>query len=125
MLRIKTLLFGTGLMDPTITGKKCVTIRRFRPEAHHFMKNEVVIGIFEEGLNILISMTAGTGIKTFAKLTDKEAQGSGFKDAKDAFEGLKKFYTDLKKGDIAAVIRYEVLKVKGIPVISFPKTIAE
>ncbi|MCK9352516.1 MAG: hypothetical protein M0P76_07100 [Candidatus Pacebacteria bacterium] len=82
-------------------GKKKITIRKYREGVHDFNKDEVFVGIFKDGLNILLVAT-----------TD------GFTDADDAFLGLKRYYPELKRTDNAAVIRYRVYSVDDVPSVS-------
>lgn len=116
---MKKLIFGRGLLLPTLRQNKKITIRKFRKEAHDFIEGETFIGVFQDGLNIILVATKDTVVKTFNKLTDKEAQEDGYKNAKDAFKKLKKgFYPDLKQEDTAAVIRYEILQIDKTLVVS-------
>ena len=115
---IPELTFGEGLMNPTLRSEKKITIRNYRPAAHDFTKGETVIGVFKDGLNILLRITADTEKKPFSELTDDEAREDGFKSAKNAFRGLKSYYPDLQKSDTAAIIRYEVLSVGRVPTVS-------
>src|SRR5262245_3901857 len=108
MNQLKKLLFGPGLMEPTITGGKRVTLRKYRPEAHNFEQYQIVYGAFEDGLNILIEITRKPVPKPFSRMTDEEAQGSGYKNAEEAFEGLKKFYTNLQKDDLMVAVHYKI-----------------
>ncbi len=119
MTSVRKLVFGEGLMAPTIRGPKTATIRRYRPEAHDFKKGEVFVGEFKDGLNILMQATADTETKPVNKLGDSESRESGFKDAKDARIGLRHWYPDLKMTEMAAIIRHEVLKVNDTPVVTF------
>ncbi|MEK7637835.1 MAG: ASCH domain-containing protein [Patescibacteria group bacterium] len=115
---MKRLIFGAGLLSPTLTGDKKMTLRRYRAGSHDFEEGEAVIGEFKDGLNLLLRITADTKKKPFSKLTDEEARADGFADAADAFENLKEYYPDLKKSDLMATICYEVFGVDGIPVVS-------
>jgi len=119
MTTLKELLFGEGLMSPTISGDKLITLRRYRKDAHDFLKGEIVRGIFKDGLTILLRITADTEVKPFDELTDGEARQDGFADAAAAFEGLKTYYPDLKRSDLAATIRYEVFSVDGARAVEY------
>lgn len=119
MDKIKELVFGEGLMTPSLEGEKRLTLRRYRPESHDFKKGEIVVGIFKDGLDVLLKITADTLTKPFGKVTDREAKDWGRGDAASLFEGLLDYYPDLKKTDTLAVIEFEVLKVSGVPVVRF------
>ena len=125
MSAIKKIVFGEGLMWSTVREQKTATIRRYRPEAHDLKKGEVFVGEFKDGLDILMQATADTETKPFKELGDKESKESGFKDAKDAKSGLKHWYQDLKMTEMAAILRHEVYKVNGIPVVSFNEHASE
>ena len=115
-MAMKELVFGEGLLGATLSGEKQATIRRYRPEAHDFKKDEIVLGVFKDGWSILLRITDDTVVKPLSKLSDEEARASGFKDARDARKGLKRWYPDLKRTDTAAVVRHEILKVDGVQV---------
>lgn len=118
MAEMQRLIFAEGLMAPTLTGDKQITLRKYRAGAHDFVKGEVIRGEFKDGLNILLQITADTERKLFSELTDQEAQADGFDSAEDAFNGLKDYYPDLQKTDLLATIRYEVVKVNEVPAVS-------
>jgi hypothetical protein len=118
---MKRLVFGEGLMGPSLSGEKMITLRKYRPGAHDFTQGEMVIGEFKDGLDVLLTITADTEKKPFSEITDDEARADGYKNAQEAFQGLKDYYPDLKKSDIAAKIRFEILKVTQVPVVSLNK----
>ncbi|KKT60250.1 hypothetical protein A3G55_02445 [Candidatus Giovannonibacteria bacterium RIFCSPLOWO2_12_FULL_44_25] len=118
MAEMKRLIFGEGLMFPTLTGEKQITLRKYRAGSHDFVKGEVIRGEFKDGLNVLLQITADTEKKPFNELTDAEAQADGFNNAEDAFNGLKDYYPDLQKTDLLATIRYEIVKVDGTHAVS-------
>jgi hypothetical protein len=105
----KTLLFGPGLLFPTLEGSKRVTIRRFRPEAHVFVEGEEFVGIFADGKDVLLVATADTVVRTFAEITDSEAREDGYDDATAMFEGMKQYYPDLQLTDSVGIIRYRTV----------------
>ena len=113
----KKLIFGKGLMLPTISGAKKITLRKYRSGSHDFQKNELVFGEFMDGFTIILRITADTEIMAFSGLTDEIAREDGYENANDAFTKLKQYYPDLKKEDPLALIRY------GIPAITGEKTI--
>lgn len=118
---MKELVFGKGLMVPFLDGEKRFTVRKFREEAHKFVKNEIIIGKFKEGLNILLQITDDSKIAPFNELLscqEKSAKvGYYFDEAR--FEYLKSYYPDLTWENMGAVIFFEVLKVNGISVVAF------
>ena len=116
MTPFKKLVFGSSAQE-TLIGKKCGTIRKYRPEAHTFSKGETVIGEFADGLTILLSITEDTALKPFKDLTDEDAQLSGLSDSKSPFEALQEYYPGLALDDTAAVIEYKVFEVEGVPVV--------
>jgi hypothetical protein len=111
----KTIIFGGGLLEPTLSGQKQITLRKYREEAHNLHEGEIFVGSFKEGLDILLQATADTEVKTFKELTDLEAQADGFSDAKEAFTGMQKYYPDLTPETKLGILRYEIVKVKGVP----------
>lgn len=115
---IKTLLFGDGLMAPTLKGEKLITLRKYRAEAHDFEEGEWFVGKFKDGLDILLMATADTEVKTFNDLLDEEAIEDGFESVNDAFEKMHKYYPDLTKEDKLAILRFEIAKIMGTPVVS-------
>lgn len=118
MAEMKRLIFGDGLMNPVLTGEKQITLRRYRAGSHDFVKGEVILGEFKDGLTILLQITDDTKKKLFSKLTDREAREYGYKSAKDVFNGLRDYYSDLRKSDVLATIRFEIVKVNGEPAVS-------
>ncbi|MBI2635183.1 MAG: ASCH domain-containing protein [Parcubacteria group bacterium] len=118
MTEMKRLIFGEGLMSPTLTGDKQITLRKYRTGSHDFVKGEVIRGEFKDGLNILLQVTADTEKKPFSELTNEEARADGFEDAEAAFNGLKDYYPDLQKSDLSATIRYKIVEVDGTSAVS-------
>ncbi len=119
MAELKKLVFGEGLMGPTIAGDKKITLRKYRAGAHDFTKGLLILGIFKDGLNIVLCITKDTEKKPFSKMTYEEARLDGFADVEDAFNNLRDYYPDLKKTDILATIRYEVAEIASSPAVSF------
>lgn len=117
---VKSIVFGKGLLVPTLTGNKQITIRKYRPEAHNFKKGEVAQGVFMEGLTIPLEITQDTETGRFKNLPDSVAQEDGFRDAKEAFMVLQNEYYqgNLKKSDPYGAIRYRVLRHQDEPVVS-------
>lgn len=69
---------------------------------------------FFEGLDILLQATIPTEVKMFRDLTDDEAREDGFFDAKDTFEGMKLYYSDLTPDSKLGIIRYQIPKINGV-----------
>ncbi len=115
---MKQLLFGKGLMKPTLVGEKLITIRKYRKDAHDFINREAFLGVFKDGLNIILQATADTEVKLFREITDSEAREDGYRDAKDAFESLKIYYPDLLPIDKVAIIRFKILQIDNLSVVS-------
>lgn len=116
---MKKIIFGKGLLMPTLKGEKKITIRKFRKEAQDFIADEPFIGSFQDGLDIILMATADTKIKPFSDLTDKEAREDGYKNARNLFSRFRKdFYPDLKEENTAAIIRYEILQIDKTPIVS-------
>lgn len=116
---MKRLIFAEGLLAPVIQNDKTLTIRRYRSDAHDFVKNEVFIGKFKDGFDIRLTAIADTEIKTFADLTHADAEKDGFESVDDAINGLRKYYQDLELTDQMAIIRFEVYSVDDVPAIAF------
>ena len=121
MTEMGRLIFGEGLMGPTLAGDKQITLRKYRAGSHDFVKGEIICGEFKDGLNILLQITADTQKKPFNELTDQETQEDGFESVEDAFSGLNDYYPDLQKTDLLAIIRFEIVKVNGVFAVSINK----
>lgn len=118
---MKRLVFGEGLMTPSLDGSKGFTVRKYREGAHDFLKDEIVIGEFKDGLNILIRITDDTFKDTFMYLKRSKKmseKAGGYYFDMTYFRGLKTYYPDLTWDTMGAVISFEVLKVNGVPVVS-------
>lgn len=68
MAEMKRLVFGEGLMAPSLDGNKRFTVRKYRKDAHDFMEGEVFIGEFKDGLDILLKATKNTKVAPFNEL---------------------------------------------------------
>jgi hypothetical protein len=99
-------------------------LRRYK-DYHNFKAGEIIKGVFEDGLVILLKITKDTEIKTFADLTDEEAMEDGFSNAEDAFDGLKCWYPDLMEDDLMGVVRFEILTIDGEPVVRYTEPLEE
>ncbi len=119
MAEMKRLVFGEGLMIPSLDGEKRFTIRKYREGSHDFKNDEIVIGEFKDGLNILLHITADTKKAPLKGLKSTKANlakaGYWFDNA--YFDGLRQYYQELTWEDMGAVIFFEVLKVNGVPVV--------
>ena len=120
MADMKRLVFGEGLMIPSLDGSKRFTVRKYREGAHDFSKDEVVIGEFKDGLNILLHITEDTRKDTFQNLkkSPKDLSKNGYYFDKHYFEDLKTYYPNLTWDDMGAIVFFEVLKVNGVSVVS-------
>ncbi|MDO8743264.1 MAG: hypothetical protein Q7J30_01760 [Candidatus Azambacteria bacterium] len=107
-------------MVPTFYGDKYFTVRKFRQGAHDFKKDEVIIGKFKDGLNVLLQITKDSKIAPFKRLTSikKNLDKVGYWFNEEYFNDLKGYYPDLNWDDMGAVVFYEVLKVSGVPVVA-------
>ena len=120
MAEMKRLVFGNGLMSPSLDGSKRYTIRKYREGSHDVSKDEIVVGEFKDGLNILIQITDDTVKCSFAELKKKsKKKNSGFQFDDAYFNDLKNYYPELIWSDTGAVIFFEVLKVNGVPTVCF------
>lgn len=121
MADMKRLVFGEGLMNPSLDGSKRFTIRKYREGAHDFTAGEVVIGEFKDGLNILLQITDDTKKETFTALRSpyEMLDSVGYYFDQEYFEDLQRFYPELSGEDTGVVIFFEILKVNGVPIVSF------
>ncbi len=117
---MKRLIFGDGLMPPTLDGSKCFTVRKYRQGSHDFSKDEIIIGEFKDGLNILLRVLKDTKKGAFKGLIRSKAETgkNGYWFDESYFEDLKAYYPDLTWDTTGAIIIFEVLKVNGTPVVS-------
>ena len=122
MPRMKRLIFGRGLMELSLNRSKTFTVRKYRDGAHDFVKDEIVIGEFQDGFDILIRITEDTLKQPFKALrrSKKEAKKTGghWLD-KTYFNNLKSYYYGLTWNTMGAVIFFEILKVNDVPVVRF------
>ncbi|MBI3632987.1 MAG: hypothetical protein HY226_01715 [Candidatus Vogelbacteria bacterium] len=118
---MKRLVFGEGLMAASLDGSKRFTIRKYREGSHDFTKDEVILGEFKDGLSIVLRVTEDTLKDSFRKLqrSKKDINKNGYYFDKSYFKDLAAWYPDLNWNDIGAVICFEVLKIEGVPVVSF------
>lgn len=105
---MRTLTFAADLWDGTISGRKRITLRKYRAGAHGFSAGEVITGAFTDGRTLVLRVTADTEVKTFAELSDAEAREDGFLDAADALRGMVAYYPDLTERTPLAIIRFEL-----------------
>lgn len=120
MAEPKRLIFGEGLMAPSLDGSKRFTVRKYREDSHDFVKGEVIKGEFKDGLTILLQITEDTRKGSFKNLkkTKKDLNKNGYYFDKQYFEDLANWYPDLTWDDMGAIVFFEVLKVDGVPVVS-------
>jgi hypothetical protein len=118
--KIKRLVFGKGLMSPSLDGEKTFTIRKYKEGTHDFKKGEIIKGVFRDGLDILLQITDDPKIDKFNNLKRAQlylALNRYYFDTK-YFRDLKKWYPELTWDDVGIVIFFEVLKVEGVSVVS-------
>lgn len=120
MAEMKRLVFGEGLMTPSLDGSKRFTVRKYREGAHDFSKDEIVIGEFRDGLNILLYITDDTIKDTFRRLqrSKKDFDKNGYDFDEIYFKELKSYYPNLSWDDMGAIVFFEVLKVNNVSVVS-------
>ena len=114
---MKRLIFGEGLMTPSLDGEKRFTVRKYREGAHDFDKDEIVIGEFKDGLDILLRITEDTLKRPFEMLQGEGERRGDYSFDRNYFEDLKSYYPDLTWDTMGAVVFFEVLKVNDIPVV--------
>lgn len=113
------LVFGDGLMWPSLDGSKSFTVRKYRAGAHDFDQDEIIVGEFKDGLNILLRISAVTLKLPFRKLLSPRSDMAtrGYYFDKNYYNGLKSYYPDLTWETMGAVIWFEVLKIDGTPTV--------
>jgi hypothetical protein len=121
MPEMKKLVFGRGLMSPSLDGQKTFTIRKYKEGTHDFKKGEIIKGVFRDGLDILLQITDDPIKNSFKNLRRARLYlpTNGYYFDNKYFKDLKVWYPDLTWDDIGTVIRFEVLKVDGVSVVSF------
>lgn len=125
MAEMKRLVFGEGLLLPSLDGSKRFTVRKYREGAHDFSKDQIIIGEFKDGLNILLHITEDTRLGIFYRLkrSKKETEKNGYYFDTEYFEDLKQYYPDLTWDTVGAVVFFELLKVNGVSVVSINENI--
>lgn len=123
--KMKCLYFGSGLSREIIRGHRKITLRKYNAGYHDFAEKEIVQGIFRDEGTLLLQITADMKVKRFGEISNQEAEQAGFLDFHDAFRGLRQSYRSqdvcISEDDLLAVIRFEVLKVDGVPVVQYEK----
>lgn len=120
MVEMKRLIFGEGLMSPSLDGSKRFTIRKYREGSHDFTKGEIIKGEFKDGLTILLQITEDTKKGTFndLKKQKRDLNKNGYYFDKQYFDDLAAWYPDLTWDDVGAIVFFEILKVNGVSVVS-------
>lgn len=120
MAEMRQLVFGEDLMLPSLDGDKRFTVRKYREGAHDFVKDEIVIGVFKDGLNILLRITEDTKKGSFRSLESRKQNLDkvGYYFDEDYFADLATYYDDLTWETMGAIVFFEVLRVNGVPVVS-------
>ncbi len=118
---MKKIVFGEGLLIPSLEGSKGFTVRKYREGAHDFIKDEIAQGEYKDGLTILLKITADTKKDTFSNLrsSKRNQKKEGYYFDKQYFNDLATYYPDLTWSDDGAVIFFEILHINGVPVVSF------
>lgn len=107
-------------MTPSLDGSKRFTVRKYREGSHDFTRDEVVIGEFKDGLNILIRITEDTLKAPFNELErsrEVAEKKGGYWFDEEYFGDLQSYYPGLTWDDTGAVVSFEVLHVNGVPVV--------
>lgn len=115
---MKRLIFGEGLLGNVLAGDEETSLRKYREGSHDFKKGEFVKGEFMDGVVIVLQITADTEKKRIADLTNEDLRGTLFEDAEDVFNGLKHWYSELTRKDLIGIIRFEIPKIEGIPIVA-------
>ena len=120
MAEMKRLVFGEGLMVPSLDGSKRFTVRKYREGAHDFQKHDIVIGEFKDGFDILICITEDIKKAPFRELKRskrKSEKEGGYYFGVAYFKDLAAYYPDLTWDTMGAVISFEVLHVGSVPAV--------
>jgi hypothetical protein len=120
MAKLKELIFGEGLLGPTLEGDKRFTVRKYRAEAHDFEKGEIVLGKFKDGFDILLEINEDTTVGPFVNLRSPKCnlKQAGYYFDNEYFDELKSYYPDLSWADTGAIVFFQVLHVNGVPAVS-------
>ena len=120
MAEMKRLVFGEGLMIPSLDGSKRFAVRKYREGAHDFSKDEIIIGEFKDGLNILLHITEDTKKGTFQSLKkpERDLNKNGYYFDEWYFDNLAAYYPNLTWNDMGAIVFFEVLKVNDVSLVS-------
>jgi len=120
MAEMKRLIFGEGLMAPSLDGSKRFTVRKYREGSHDFVKDEVIKGEFKDGLTILLRITEDTRKDVFKRLkkSKRNLNKNGYYFDKQYFDDLAVWYPDLTWDDMGAIVFFEVLRVNNVPIVS-------
>lgn len=115
---MKELDFAKGDLERVLRGEKKITIRRWENgEKHGFYADDTVRGVFEGGITVLLRVNGSVKTVMFRDLTSDAAREDGYRNARDLMTKFRKrYYRNLERSDMAVVIRFEVLKVDGVPV---------
>ena len=118
MREMKRLIFGEGLMAPSLDGSKRFTVRVYREGSHDFTKGEIIKGEFKDGLTILLQIVADTKKAPFQELKclRKDLDKNGYYFDARYFKELGTYYADMTWETMGAIVFFEVLKVNGVPV---------
>lgn len=120
MAEMKRLIFGEGLMYPSLDGSKRFTVRKYREDSHDFTKGEVIKGEFKDGLTILLRIIEDTRKDTFQNLKKpkRDLNKNGYYFDKQYFDDLAAYYPNLTWNDRGAIVYFEILKVDSVSIVS-------
>ena len=110
---MKKLVFGKGLLTPTVNQEKNYTVRKYAGARHDFEDGEWFIGEFLDGIDIPLVIARPSVRGSFEDLVNRHALDVEF------FDTLKDYYPDITEQDQLVIIFYEVAKIDGVPVIAF------
>ena len=120
MADMKRLIFGEGLMGPSLDGSKRFTVRVYREGAHDFTKDEIIKGEFKDGLTILLRVSEDTKKAPFKNLKrpKKDLDKNGYYFDAEYLKELEAYYMGITWDTVGAVVFFEVLRVDGVPVVT-------
>ena len=112
--RGKVIPFREKHFSPVLCGEKKITIRKFDQSKHRLAFGEVFAGSFGDGTVILLRATATTRVERFDHLEDAVAQEDGHQNTEEFIRHFtREFNPYLKRGDAAAIIRFELIILPG------------
>ncbi len=110
---MKELRFTAEAFPKVLHGSKLITVRKDRGWIHELKHGEIFLAQFDgdPGCVLLLQATEDTEYVPFSKLSEEVAIMDGYTASAELFEDFRKrFYPGLKRKDIAAIIRFRILK---------------